>query len=64
MVYKLAMPALLFILPLQLISVFISAYLQFGTPGLAFLLHFDEEKALKTGQSMIESANESKLPLH
>ena len=43
------MPALLFILPMELGAVIVAAFLKFGTNGVAYLVKFDEEKALKTG---------------
>lgn len=60
LVYKKAMPALLFILPMQLAGVFSAAYVGYGPNGVSYLVMFDEEVALKTGQSM---AAPSKLPL-
>lgn len=60
LVYQKAMPALLFILPMQLVGVFTAAYGGYGPNGVSYLLKFDEEVALKTGQSM---AAPSKLPL-
>ena len=43
------MPALLFILPMELLCVIIAAYVKYGVPGIAELIKFDEELALKTG---------------
>lgn len=43
------MPALLFILPLEMVSVILAAYWKHGLEGVTFLLKFDEEKALKVG---------------
>jgi len=58
--YEKAMPALLFILPMELLGILAAAYGGFGPNGVSYLVKFDEEKALKTGQSM---AAPSKLPL-
>jgi hypothetical protein len=58
--YQKAMPALLFILPMEMIGIFVAAYQGYGYNGISYLVTFDEEKALKTGQSM---AAHSKLPL-
>ena len=47
--FQKAMPALLFILPIQTIAVFAACYSKYGKDGVIFLIKFDEEKALKTG---------------
>ena len=60
LVFRQAMPALLFILPMQLICIFATAYLSYGAAGVTYLVSFDEEKALKTGQQITAT---SKLPL-
>jgi len=54
------MPALVFILPMEMLGIFVAAYQGYGRNGISYLVTFDEEKALKTGQSM---ASHSKLPL-
>ena len=53
------MPALVFILPMEMLGIFVAAYQGYGRNGISYLVTFDEEKALKTGQSM---AAHSKLP--
>ena len=50
------LPALLFILPMELLCVLIAAYAKYGVPGIAELIKFDEERALKTGQVMLDSS--------
>lgn len=47
LVWKKAMPALLFILPMELFGVFAAAYFKNGRLGISVLLKFDEEAALK-----------------
>ena len=47
--YQKAMPALLFILPLEMACIILAAYWKHGLEGVTFLLKFDEEKALKVG---------------
>ena len=49
-VFRKAMPALLFILPLELIGISLAAFLKYGKAGLQMLISFDEELALKSGQ--------------
>ena len=45
---------------MQLICIFATAYLSYGAAGVTYLVSFDEEKALKTGQQITAT---SKLPL-
>lgn len=49
LVWKKAMPALLFILPMELLGICAAAYFKFGRAGLLVLIKFDEENALKQG---------------
>ena len=64
LVWKMAMPALLFILPLQLVGITGAAYFKNGKEGLRVLLNFDEENALKQGPTtVLADKNHTKLPL-
>ena len=45
--YKRAMPALLFILPMELICILAVCLHKYGVEGLICLMYFDEELALK-----------------
>ena len=56
------MPALLFILPVEVLGVIAAAYASDGARGVTALVTFDEEEALKTGASM--RAGDTNLPLN
>ena len=59
---KRAMPALLFILPMELLGISVAAYIKYGRIGLEQLIKFDEETALKQTPSSV-LADSTKLPL-
>jgi len=58
------MPALLFILPMEIVGIFTAAWLKYGRSGILMLIYFDEEQAIKSGGQSAVLNDQTKLPLH